>query len=149
MARRRNARRVARGPLEDDVPEVAGVVPRPADPAQPPAQFDFGVMMTQILQAVRQTAPAPVVQPAPVGPVVQGSVFARRNKDYKDLGGKRFSGTKIPAKIVGWIKDCETIFSRMELSPVQGQELAVLQLDGTTRFWWDYIAESLNLATMT
>ena len=154
MARRRNARRAVRDLLEEDVeaPEVPReeeVVPPLANPVQPPAQFDFGAMMTQILQAVRQTAPVPAVQPGPVVPVVQGSTFARRNKDFKDLGGKRFAGTETPVEIVGWIRTCETIFTRMELTPVQRQELAVHQLDGTARFWWDSIVDGLDLTTMT
>ena len=79
----------------------------------------------------------------------EGDPFARRNKEFGSLGGKRFSGENGGGTVESWIQDCEMIFGRMQLTEVQKQELAAHQLEGSARFWWNYILPSLNTATLT
>ena len=99
------------------------------------AQVDMGAMFAQLLQAVQN-------QPG------QGDSFAKRNKDFGSLGGQKFNGEGTPQEAEAWVRKCEFVFERMQLTRVQKQELATQQLEGAALFWWEASREQYDVADL-
>ena len=88
---------------------------RPGRPSagQSSATPQDGVFMStqQFLDLVKN---AQAAGPIPV-PTHPRSGFERLCRDYTDLGGRPFRGSKSVIEIKAWLKSCDRIFSRMNL----------------------------------
>ena len=66
----------------------------------------------QFLELFRSTQPPAPIRSSPP----RKSAFARLCSDFSHLGGKPFKGSESVLEVQAWIRTCERIFSRMDLS---------------------------------
>lgn len=124
---------------------------RRSDAGQSSGSHPDGVYMSadQFMELFRSTQPPVLPRVSPP----RKSAFARQCSDFSHLGGKPFKGSESVLEVQAWLRTCERIFSRMDLSDhdrflvtsnllqecaLDWYELLVAEIDESTLSWTQF-----------
>ena len=113
--------------------------------ATPTSQDGVFMSAEQILELVKNAqTPGPIPEPT-----YPKSGFARLCSDYTNLGGKPFKGSESVIEIQAWLRSCDRIFSRMNLSDLHRVQVASSMLQERALDWYELLISETPEADIT
>ena len=82
-------------------------------------------------------------------PTHPGSRFAHLCGDYTKLGGKPFKGIESVIEIQAWLRSCDRIFSRMNLSDLHRVQVASSMLQERALDWYELLISETSEVDLT
>ena len=122
---------------------------RPGRPRAGPSSAtpqDGVFMTTQQLLDLVTNAQAAGSNPEPTHPK---SGFACLCNDYTNLGGKQFKGTETIIEVQAWLRTCDRIFSRMNLTDLHRVQVASSMLQARAMDWYELLISEIDEADLT